>query len=210
MKWRYPCPTAKKNAGVLRQTTSSAYPANLATTSSGPIGTANTTLLAPWARATWHAALAVAPVAMPSSTITAIRPVNEIRSRPRRKRSARRRSSIRCLRSTVSMSSPSRCASRTTRVVEHPHAVLADGAEGQFGLKRHTELAHHKHVERGPQCLGDLEGHRHAASRQAENDDVLTMERLETLRQLASSIDTIVKQFHLPSVKRRDSAPIWD
>ena len=50
--------------------------------SSGPIGTASTTRLAPCARATWHAALAVAPVAMPSSTITAIRPVNEIRSRP--------------------------------------------------------------------------------------------------------------------------------
>jgi hypothetical protein len=44
-----------------------------------PIGTASTTLLlAPCARATWHAALVVAPVAMPSSTITAIRPVNEI------------------------------------------------------------------------------------------------------------------------------------
>ena len=26
----------------------------------------------------------------------------------------------------------------------------------------------------------------------------------------SSSIDTIVKQFHLPSVKRRDSAPIWN
>ena len=50
-------------------------------------------------------------------------------------------------------------------VVEYPHAVLADGAEGQFRLIRHTELAHHKHVERGPQCLGDLEGHRHTASR---------------------------------------------
>ena len=95
-------------------------------------------------------------------------------------------------------------------IVEHPHAVLADGAEGQFRLKRHTELAHHKHVERGAQCPGDLKGHRHAASRQAENDDVLTTERLETLRQLASSVDTIVKEFHLPSVKRRDSAPIWN
>ena len=95
-------------------------------------------------------------------------------------------------------------------VVEHPHAVLADGAEGQFGLKRHTELAHHKDVERGPQCLGDLKGHRHAAARQAENDDVLAAERIQTLRQLASSVDTIVKQFHLPSVARCDGAPIWN
>ncbi|CKP30133.1 Uncharacterised protein [Mycobacterium tuberculosis] len=82
--------------------------------SSGPIGTASTTLSAPCARATWHAALAVAPVAMPSSTITAIRPVNGMRSRPRRKRSARRCSSISCLRSTASMAAASRCVPRTT------------------------------------------------------------------------------------------------
>jgi len=67
--------------------------------------TANATVLAPWARATWHAALTVAPVAMPSSTITAVRPVSDIRSRPRRKCSERRCSSARCLSSTASMSS---------------------------------------------------------------------------------------------------------
>ena len=178
VKWRYPCPTAKKNAGVFRQTTSSAYPANLATMSSGPIGTANTTLLAPCARATWHAALAVAPVAMPSSTIRAIRPVNGIRSRPRRKRSARRRSSIRSLAfDSVHVVAVELCLAHDC-VVEYPHAVLADGAEGQFGLKRHTELAHDKHVERGPQCFGDLKCHRHAAAWQAENDDVLTIEEM--------------------------------
>ena len=70
------------------------------------------------------------------------------------------------------MASPSRWASRTTRVVEHPHTVLADGAEGQFGLERHAELAHDEDVERRLQCLGDLEGHRQAAARQAEDDDV--------------------------------------
>ena len=35
-------------------------------------------------------------------------------------------------------------------IVEQPHAVLADGAKSQFGLERHTELAHHEDVER---CL---------------------------------------------------------
>ena len=96
------------------------------------------------------------------------------------------------------------------RIVEHPHAVLADGAEGQFGLKRHAEFAHHEDVERRLQCLGDLEGHRHPAARQAEDDDVLAAQIFQTLRQLASGVDTIVKQLHLPSVSRCDDAPIWD
>ncbi|CFE50858.1 Uncharacterised protein [Mycobacterium tuberculosis] len=32
-------------------------------------------------------------------------------------------------------------------VVEHPHAVLTDGAESQFGLERHAKLAHDQDVE---------------------------------------------------------------
>ena len=97
------------------------------------------------------------------------------------------------------MSSPSRSAVAHDGVVDHPHAALADGAEGQLGLERHAELAHHKHVERGLQCLSDLESHRHPAARQAEDDDVLAAERIQALCQLASSVDTIVKQLHLPS-----------
>ena len=87
------------------------------------------------------------------------------------------------------------------RIVEHPHAVLADGAEGQFGLKRYAEFAHHEDVKRRLQCLGDLEGHRHPAARQAEDDDVLTAERIQALapaggqrprdRQTASSLECV-------------------
>ena len=62
-------------------------------------------------------------------------------------------------------------------LVENSHAVLADGAECEFRLKRHTELAYHQHVEGGFQCLRDLVGHRHTASWQAENDDVPPPER---------------------------------
>ena len=47
------------------------------------------------------------------------------------------------------------------RVVDDPHAALTDGAEGQLGLKRHTELAHDKNVQRRLQRLGHLERHRH-------------------------------------------------
>ena len=95
-------------------------------------------------------------------------------------------------------------------VVEHPHAVLADGAEGQFGLKRHTELAHHEDVKGRLQCLRDLEGHRHPAARQAQDHDVPAAKRIQTLRQLAASVDTIVKQLHLPSVSRCDDPRIRD
>ena len=108
------------------------------------------------------------------------------------------------------MSSPSSWASRTHRIVEHPHAVLADGAEGQFGLERHTELAHHEDVQWRLERLGDLEGHRHPAARQAQDDDVRAAERIQTLCQLAASVDTIVKQLHLPSVSRCDDVPIRD
>src|SRR6185312_4192394 len=51
-------------------------------------------------------------------------------------------------------------------VVDHPHPALTNRAEGQFGLKRHSELAHDNDVERDPYCLGDLKGHhRYPASR---------------------------------------------
>ena len=32
-------------------------------------------------------------------------------------------------------------------VVEHAHVVFADSSEGQFGLERDAELAHHQHIE---------------------------------------------------------------
>ncbi len=35
-------------------------------------------------------------------------------------------------------------------VVDHPHPALTNRAEGQFGLKRHSELAHDNDVERDP------------------------------------------------------------
>jgi hypothetical protein len=48
----------------------------------GATGTAGTTRAAPAARAIWQAARAVDPVAMPSSTTTAIRPSSDDRRKP--------------------------------------------------------------------------------------------------------------------------------
>ena len=79
----------------------------------------------------------------------------------------------------------------------HPHPALTDGAEGQLGLKRHPKLAHHEDIQRGRQRLGDLEGHRDPASRQAQHDNVLAAQRFQALGQLTPGIDTIVEQPHI-------------
>lgn len=58
--------------------------------------------------------------------------------------------------------------------VDHLHAALADGAEGQLGMQRHTELAHQQHIKWRVQGFGYLEGHRDTASRQTQHHNVLT------------------------------------
>ena len=62
-------------------------------------------------------------------------------------------------------------------VADYPHTVFADGAEGQLRVKGHSELAYQEHIEGGSQCLGDLEGHRNSASRQAEHHYILTAQK---------------------------------
>ena len=71
----------------------------------GATGTARMTFAAPSCRATWQAALAVDPVAIPSSTITAVRPARSRRRRPWRKRATLLSSRARSRRSTCCRSS---------------------------------------------------------------------------------------------------------
>ena len=54
-------------------------------------------------------------------------------------------------------------------LVDDAHAVLADGAHAQLGLERDAELADHDDIERRGERGGDLEGDRHAATRQAQH-----------------------------------------
>jgi hypothetical protein len=63
-------------------------------------------------------------------------------------------------------------------VIDHPHAALTDGAEGQLGLERQAELAHHQDVEGGVQRLGDLERYRHPTPWQAKNNGVLSAQEI--------------------------------
>ena len=110
----YHSPIARKCAGVSRQITSSASAASAVHADGGATGTASTTRAAPCARATWQAARAVEPVAMPSSMMTAVRPASGVRGRSPRKRRARRSSSARSRRSTAAISASVTCAMATT------------------------------------------------------------------------------------------------
>ncbi len=71
-----------------------------------------------------------------------------------------------------------------------PHPVLADCPHGQLGLERHADLADNDHVQRRAQRAGHLRGDRHAAARQAEDDDWLTAQMLQPPGQLAARIIT--------------------
>jgi hypothetical protein len=121
---------AKNSWGVSRQTTSSASRRSSETERGDATGTARTTRAAPWARATWQAARAVDPVAIPSSTTMAVRPARGMRPRPPRKLRTRRSSSARSRRSTTASSSavtPASCtvSSLTIRTPSSPMAPMA-------------------------------------------------------------------------------------
>jgi len=61
-------------------------------------------------------------------------------------------------------------------------------------MSRHAELAHQEHVERRAQGRRDLEGHRHAATRQSEDHDVLATRVLaQALRQKPASLRPIAE-----------------
>ena len=70
--------------GVARRPTRRQSRADRGPATGGATGTASTTRAAPCARATWQAARAVDPVAMPSSTTTATRPASGSRGRSAR------------------------------------------------------------------------------------------------------------------------------
>src|SRR5215472_6184974 len=103
-KSSYHSPMARNRSGVSRQIRSSTSPARVDRAEGGATGTASRTRAAPCARATWHAARAVEPVAMPSSTRTAIRPASGSRGVSPRNRLVRRSSSARSRCSTALIS----------------------------------------------------------------------------------------------------------
>jgi hypothetical protein len=59
-------------------------------------------------------------------------------------------------------------------VVQHLDAPLGDRAHCEFLMPGDAELAHEKYVERNAELACDFVGHRHAAPRQSEYNDVGT------------------------------------
>ena len=169
----------------------------------GATGVASTVRDAPRARATCSAAIAVDPVAMPSSTMIAVLPV-----RSRRGRSPRNR-----LRPALELGALGRLDGgellgagpdgRDDVVVEDAHAALADRPHAELLVPGRAELAHDDHVERCAEGAGDLGGDGHAAARQAEHDDVVAAKVVERRRQPPPGVDAIGEPHAHQAVRRR-------
>jgi hypothetical protein len=70
-------------------------------------------------------------------------------------------------------------------------------AECQFGLPRHSDLAHEHNIERRIECLSNLEPDRDAAARQCQNHRLPVVK----MRQLASEAATrigAIQELHIP------------
>jgi len=113
-KIRVELPHPKNGSGVSRATNSSASPWILFVHPGGATGDRQHDTPSALSRATWQAARAVEPVAMPSSTMITVRPLREIRGRSPRNRRARRSSSVRSRLSTMINSSRGTPAMWTT------------------------------------------------------------------------------------------------
>jgi hypothetical protein len=182
---------------VRRQITSSASRRSDAAACAEPTGTATLTRLAPRALATRQAARAVEPVAIPV--------VHHDRGAARQRH--RRPVAAQPAQPAVQPVPfphlhagdflPGQPGQADHAVVDHPGAVLADGAEAVLRLERDAELTHHDHVERGPQLPGHLERDGHAAARQGEHDGIGAPQVPQPPCQLPSRVRTINGQHRM-------------
>ena len=192
-KSQYHSPTAKNRSGVLRQTNSSTSRASSATVDGDATGTARTTRAAPRARATWQATRAVEPVAMPSSTTTAVRPSSETRRAtvpvptlpPLKLRSLPLRDSREL--------GPVDPDQRQNVEVEDLGPLFADGPHGQLGLEGHSQFAYHDHIERRPEHRGDLEADRHPSPWEPKHHDFGGLKGQQPLAEAAPGVETVVE-----------------
>ena len=66
-------------------------------------------------------------------------------------------------------------------------------ADPQLGLAGRAELAHDDHIERRIQRARDLEGHRNAAARHAQNDRILRFVFQQSRGELAAGVDAVIE-----------------
>ena len=190
---------ATNGDAVCRHITSSASCRSDAVASAAPTGTATITRRAPRALATRQAARAVDPVAIPSSTTSAVRPASGTGGGPARNWASRRSSLARSRASDAGDGVPGQPGLADHAIVDDRGTALADGAEAALRLERDAELAHHDHVERGPQLPGHLGRDRYAAARQGDHDGIGAPQVQQPARQLPSRVRTINEQ-HLATL----------
>ncbi len=76
-------------------------------------------------------------------------------------------------------------------VAQDPDTALADRAHAQLAVVGHAQLADEDHVQRGAQHVGDLEGHGHAAARQAQDDRVLGAQVSQPVGQSPAGVHSV-------------------
>ena len=167
-------PTAMNPCGAERQITSSTSGIDAISPrlSGAATGVATTMRRAPLACATRQATRIVAPVAMPSSTMTAVRSREVDRARVAAEPGDSRLELVTFApldRGELARLEPN---VGDDVVVQHARALLADRAHRELGLPGHAELAHDEHVERSTERDRDRRGDRDAAAGEPEHDRI--------------------------------------
>jgi hypothetical protein len=151
-------------------------------------GTARTIRDAPRARATRQATLAVAPVATPSSTTSAVRPAAEPTH------------------SGFELGPFAAFDGGELGRRDPPHPddivvddlgpLLADRPHRDLRPERQAELAHDEDVQRRPDRTGDLGGDRYSTAGQAEHDGIADGERGDHGGELPAGIAAVGEAAH--------------
>src|SRR6478609_6263923 len=83
------------------------------------------------------------------------------------------------------------------RVIDDPHSATRDRADAELLMAWQTQLSHDEDIERGIERDCNLERHRHAAPRQAKNEQVAPrgVAGGENGRQLPARIRTVDEAF---------------
>ncbi len=189
-KSSYHSPIAISDRGSVRQMTSSASRRRLAIASECPTGTARMIRAAPCARATRHAALAVEPVAIPSSTTTTVRPAIGTAGRgPEPAAAPFQLGPLPFLDSRQILRGHPGHGDHL--VIKDPHAALAQRAHRELRLVRDAQLADDDDIQRGVQRMRDSGRDRHAAPGQPEDDHVLAAEVPQPLAEAPARVDAV-------------------
>ena len=77
---------------------------------------------------------------------------------------------------------------------DHRRAAVHHGADREFGLPRHADLAHQQQVERRVQRARHLQPDRHAATRQREHDRIGQLHPRQPLAERATGDRAVLER----------------